>query len=395
VNYVHLTRCVSVSKHVGLNTTILAGGAAILAILAGAILVPLAAVVILGAVIAYCLWWLYDRLICLGGEKCAIGLLGNVEPPEKKSGLDALDTDFSINLILAPHNIQELPPDYLSTPAPPGLTTEQHRQRFKEALHRRIADDGIQGELIKEQSTTADEKTIFGAKRFDFLGYFSTAGGSSVLHHHQPYLHCEFEGGGVHTLLQAAYAALAVATAAAIACAIPFLGWVVCTILSIVAAVISIAGLIAALNDKGKPTVVGSERNELHNMSDILFVRGDWVFDSAHEGWNELHPLKHCQIVARATYARPDVVDWDLAIAPFMVGSGKWAWQAGKLVKTTGDAKPEDWKAWVASYCEASKRASSPLTVDNQRRPEHLWEIHPEVDGCRPEPENGEPDPIH
>jgi hypothetical protein len=54
--------------------------------------------------LAYCHWWVDDRLICLGGNKLAIGMLISVESPEEKSGFDALDTDYSINLLL-PTNV--------------------------------------------------------------------------------------------------------------------------------------------------------------------------------------------------------------------------------------------------------------------------------------------------
>src|SRR5262249_13429006 len=143
-------------------------------------------------------------------------------------------------------------------------------------MHRQIADDGMQGVLIKETSTTGDQKTIFGTKKYDFEGNFSTIGGSTVKYLWQAYLHCEFEGGGVKTLLDAAEAALAFATAAAVACSIPIIGWVVCAILSAVAAVISLVGVIAALNNKGKPSVfdpaTGQTTDALHPGQDILFV---------------------------------------------------------------------------------------------------------------------------
>src|SRR6185503_19298624 len=154
-----------------------------------------------------------------------------------------VSTDYSINLILAPHNTQELPPDYPASvppPAPGENKTEYFEKKFKEALHRQIADDGIQGHLIREQNTTGDEKTVFGTKTYPFEGYFSTVGSSQVLHKFQPYLHCEFEGGGIQRLYDAAKAALAFATAAAVVCAIPVVGWIACAILAAIAVVIQL-----------------------------------------------------------------------------------------------------------------------------------------------------------
>lgn len=404
MEYVQYTKCVTVKNHGGKTVWTLAVIGAIVVLLVGGLINPYSLVASLLALIAYCHWWLYDRLICLDGEVCAIGLLGNVEPPEKKTFPDSLDTDYSINLILAPHNTQELPPDYPASvpPPPPGENkTEYFEKKFKEALHRQIADDGIQGHLIREQNTTGDEKTVFGAKTYPFEGYFSTVASSRVLHKFQPYLHCEFEGGGVKRLYDAAKAALAFATAAAVVCAIPVFGWIACAILAVIALVITIAGFFNGLDDKGKPSVfdpkTGATLSTLENLQDILFVKGDWVYDTAHEGWNEIHPIKDCQLVAKATRDTSDHVDWDEAIAPFMVAGGKWSFDLTdpskpKTVKKSGPPSVDDWKGWVTFWCDGVDAASNPFTVSAQAQPENQWEIHPEVDGCRPATT---PTPIH
>src|ERR1700744_5890251 len=70
--------------------------AAIVLISVGMVLPPAALVASLLTIIAYCDWWLNKRLICLGGDRCAIGLLVSVEPPADKTGFDAIDTDFSM-----------------------------------------------------------------------------------------------------------------------------------------------------------------------------------------------------------------------------------------------------------------------------------------------------------
>ena len=40
-----------------------------------------ALIAILVPLIMYCHWWLYERLVCLGGDRCTGGLLVSVEPP--------------------------------------------------------------------------------------------------------------------------------------------------------------------------------------------------------------------------------------------------------------------------------------------------------------------------
>jgi len=399
------TKCVNVKDKVYPGKpTVVAVLAAIATLAVGGGLSPYTAIPLLLIVIGFCLWWLYDRLICLGGDRCAIGFLGNVEPPDAKSGFEMFDTDFSFNLVLAPHQYQERPPGYLTTPlppAPPGKDPKEWAdEKFKEALHAQIADDGLQGVLIKETDTTGNEKTIFGTKKYDFSGYFSTIGGWSVKYNFQPYLHCEFEGPGVLDLLHSAEAALAFATAAAVVCAIPVIGWLACAVLSAIAGLIALVGIFEAINDKAKPTVydpvTGQTSSAMHPLSDILFVRGTWVFDTFHEGWNELHPIKDCYLVAKASWQSADVIDWDNAIASYMVAIGRWTWDALKLPNFTpikdGPPKPSDWTDWVKFWCDHVETASSPLTVAAQSRQENQWTIHPLIDGCQPE-RRGDPAP--
>jgi hypothetical protein len=267
-------------------------------------------------------WWLYDRLICLGGERCAVGIPLSVEPPEGKSGLDAFDTDYSMNLLLCPHWI--------------GDTQDK------------VEGDGVQGELIKEQPDIQNNGLDWQGEFVQLEGDPKTA-----------VLHCEFEGGGVYKLYQAAQAALAFATAAVVACAIPVLGWVACAVLGVIAAVIALAGIAEALGDKGRPTDVSSKLAELHpyypkgNGADVLVVKGEWVYDSAHEGWNEIHPIRQCQQIA-FTYDQP-------------------------IPEATT-------RYLVREWCGAIDDANAPTTKAAQAQPQNQWESHPVIDGCDPEP---------
>ncbi len=108
MSYRQYTKCASISAFVGFMWVqyVMLGGAAIVAgyltYILGAAFVPGLLITILSAIIAYCLWWLYDRLICLGSDVCAVGFVLSVEPPDEKSGPDAYDTDYSLNLVLPP-----------------------------------------------------------------------------------------------------------------------------------------------------------------------------------------------------------------------------------------------------------------------------------------------------
>ncbi len=80
-----------------------------------------------------------------------------------------------------------------------------------------------------------------------------------------------------------------------------------------------------------------------------MIVKGAWVYDSAHEGWNEIHPIKHCQETG--------------------------TWNGGWDIDGTGLTR--DW-------CEAIGKAQDPLTVAAQGQPANQWVIHPVIDGCDP-----------
>jgi len=345
--YHQYTQCVSDADHRGqlayLGVGGLLGVATVVGVLlAGGALLPGAGVAALLLIIAYCKWWLYDRLICLGGERCAIGMVLTVEPPQNKSGLDAFDTDYSINLVLSPRKVGD---DQAKTES-----------------------DGIQGDLIKNQLPLGNRPLHADLSREGFTGEKTRQWGND------PYtavLHCEFEGGGVKTLYDAAQAALVFAAAATVACSIPILGWVACAILGAIAAVITIAGIIAALNDRGNPSDVNPDLGtELHVNdytrvgADLLVVKGEWVYDSAHEGWNELHPIRHCQRIGQ----------WN----------GFWSW---------------DTKFARDHWCTALDDADKDSTHDNQAKPENQWTVHPVIDGCQPrEREDGHPNdppPLH
>jgi hypothetical protein len=329
------TKCISAGNHLGklaAQVIIAAAATALPILLFGGALVPGVAVVVLSAIIAYCRWWLYDRLVCLGGDRCAVGWVSKVEPPSKKTGLDRFDTDYSFNLVLAPH--------------------------LEGATQKAVEDDGLQGDLIKKH--VPDDWDFEGMQEGQWANRPTAA------------LHAEFEGGGVYNLMIACLAALPFAVAATVVCAIPVLGWIACAILGAIAAGIFLAGVIAGLTDTGDPNDVNPGLGEIHTNdptgrgADILVVRGTWVYDSAHEGWNEIHPILHCQRIGT----------W----------GGSWS--------STEFAPPSTMDS-VKRWCEKVTQAEDPATTTAQLRPENQWEVHPVVDGCAGSAGSGTPPNLH
>lgn len=271
----------------------------------------------MAALIAFCEWWLYGRLVCLRHDECAVGGLLTTEPPGEKSGFEAFDTDFSINLVLPGHTINDTKQD--------------------------VETDGALGYLIAEQPETKNQG-------LGFVGYTSRQYQNRP---NTPVLHAEFEGGGIYDLYQAAKIAFAVLAVGTVACAIPIIGWIACAIALVVAAIIAIVAIIVALNDTGHPSDANAELTELHTPDeagyngDVLLVKGDWVYDSLHDGWNEIHPILYAQRIG--------------------------TWSSWSRVEASRD-----------HWCEEVGKASDPLTVENQGRDENQWVLHPVIDGCAP-----------
>jgi hypothetical protein len=338
VAYRQYTRCVEPADWkprsyvvITLQSLILAPFATLIALVAGEpqCLWFLAEIIPLSWVIAYCRHFLYHRLVCLGGDRDAIGAIISISPPSGVVFLSDWDNDYSINLLLqntwfgvTQAEAQGTPPfGYLIAPQP-AITNPPVSQET--AGH--CSDDDA------TQTRSAN-------------------------------LHSEFEGAGNYNLLQISQAMLAFAIGALAACL--FLPWPADVIVSIGLAILAALGwLVGAILSKyvqeGNPSDVdpnigtleendGPGEDGLGTGASIVYVQGTWVFDPLHEGWNEIHPIKVCTIVG----------EWD----------GTWS-----------DRPPDV----IDRLRDAFEVAQADETKEEQSRPEHRWEVHPAIDGCDP-----------
>ncbi|MEA2716271.1 MAG: hypothetical protein QOI99_588 [Actinomycetota bacterium] len=307
---------------IGATATLVAVAVATIALAAWCALFYLGVVAAAEAVAA-CSWWLYKRLVCLGGDRSAAGMLVEIEPAVGKSGyFGELDTDYSINLLLYPNL--------------PGVSQ---------------ADAEIStpyGELIRNQQDIIDNVGFFQGEKATEPG--TTPPRESAV------LHAEFEGGGVYDFFIGASISLGLYIAAIIVCAAVPPPWGV-----LLAGLLALLALLAwflshglGASDYGGPGDVQGAPSELHTNdpttsfgADLLYVQGTWVFDSFHEGWNEIHPIKKCTAIGK----------WD----------GAW---------------PADIPAVVGRLDDGFADARDPATIGRQQEPTHRWEIHPLVDGC-------------
>jgi hypothetical protein len=294
-------------------------------------------------------WWLYGRLICLGGDQCVIGMVMSVEPPSAKTlTFPRLDSDYSFNLLLPPK---------------PGAADLQPG-----ALQDDVINRGVNGNLIAKQAAIA-------AAFLSFTGESARACDAEKCGKDKcpdtAALHCEFEGAGMYIFYQWLKVLFGILTAATIAgalCLIPVIGWIACLVAGILlaaAAAAFIASIVHGNLDAASPSDVNPALGgELHQNdcrltgADLLVVSGTWVYDSLHSGWNEIHPIKQCQKIGT----------WN----------GKWEFLSGRSTQDERDF-----------WCSGIASASSPLTIANQGKPENQWTVHPVIDGCTPE--NNEP----
>jgi hypothetical protein len=181
-------------------------------------------------------------------------------------------------------------------------------------------------------------------------------------------LHAEFEGDGNYKMLLASKVLLAFAIYALVACI--FLPWPVDLILGGIIALISLLGLLLASLlggfGGGSPSDVNGgdlqtnttdpETGQAVNAS-VIYVAGTWVYDTLHEGWNEIHPIKECCIVG--------------------------CWKGDWSDYTCGDEDtPPPPPDIILRLRKGFQEAKTDETLANQARPEHQWRFHPDIDGC-------------
>ncbi|HXN89419.1 MAG TPA: hypothetical protein VN890_08715 [Methylocella sp.] len=228
----------------------------------------------LAIITGFCDWWFHYRLVCIKDDQCAVGTVGRTDISR---GVGDPDLDFTINLVLAP----VLKDSLLNAAQQHSLLLPQDRPYFEFAY----PDLPLNGVDLK---STAEEG--------------SGDPGTTALH-------CEIEGTGMKAVCAAATAGAVVgaiggaaAGAAAVAgCLATGFFFVFCLIVAaIVAALASAAATgvgwligVAIGGDEGSPADVAADpQSGTVEAGDHVAIIGDWIYDNAHEGWNELHPVK-------------------------------------------------------------------------------------------------------
>jgi len=382
-------------------------GAAVAAFLLGDIAIGYVIIAIQYAatIVAVANEWLYHRLVCLTGNRCAVGKVETLEAP---STLGDFDNDVYFDLRLMPHrhgdeykapNTSYLGSvDSMGNLIPPGPGPAIDPLTIAHPAND-IFLDGFQGtDLVKPifannppdpvdlpYDHVPSEETPLGGELPRVLLSRST-------------LHCEAEGNFWQAMkdyvaLQGAATATGAAAGAAAGCALgSYFGPIGCLIGGFLGALAgggaaAAAGAYAAFNSNPgdfNDANVGDTPIPSVAKDDRIVVFGTHVYDGFHEGWHEIHPImailrfNDLNIQGAIQY-----LEWDpnfpdgaetpagLTVADMRAGLNSGAFRAAAQ-------KVRD------QWCAAIGQPFAPGVANAQALPENRWTIHPAVDGCQP-----------
>jgi hypothetical protein len=101
--------------------------------------------------------------------------------------------------------------------------------------------------------------------------------------------------------------------------------------------------------------------------TDIVIVKGNWVYDSLHDGWNEIHAIHACQVIG----SMPDGKTWPAQIDT-----------PDGFTDILGLDTPENVARAIGVWCLALRQAEDAEDGGNRDDPQNNWVLHPLVDGC-------------
>jgi len=310
-------------------------------------------------------WMLNGKLICLGGDRCAVGTVAAFETVQDKSFPDSVDDDFSINLILYPLSVNALIGQTSFYPI--------KSNGWAGSASCKLVEQSEQGVLVTPVSTFTNAQKAREADDISWYApydcsldpiptyildnYITQPAGSTDI----PVLHCECEGSRIHDLLAFLEGLGSLGTGGGLCGWKPLgipIGAVICSVVQLILLPVTIVGLIIAWFNAtdGNPDDARTDPNggELQ-IGDQIVVTGRWSYDAAHTGWNELHPVKTIQKVAGAVGGGDLFQQWCTLLASVPPPDA-----------TPGTMTPGQYKTYQA-----------------QLQPANQWQLHPEVDGCQ------------
>jgi len=318
-------------------------------------------------------YMLNGKLICLGGEVCAIGTISTFEEVgEDKPFPKDIDNDFSLNIILGPHNLLDFDKD-----------VEKNLKKARE---------GPQGKLIVIQSTMPADKLTSPGYTNSFLFDLTNMTFHEASNEEKeklpgelvqvPVLHCECEGSRINDVKNA----LEFFPGGGKFCkksgnaVVDFFKGAACKFMQTLFAPI----ILVAVKNAWDGAKGGSSADALDPNSgtlvrgDIVMIKGRWVFDAGHGGYNEIHAVSTIQKLPPFFPSDFETFrNTACALASVVPPSDPDFKGPGVKPVGTPPAKPAEGKP------EGMTPKQEELW-ERQRQPEHRWLFHPFVDNCVP-----------
>jgi hypothetical protein len=376
-----------------------------------------------------CDFLLGGKLVCMSPDPvCAIGTIVGLEGTSYgKSGFDAIDNDFSFNLLLAPY----APRDFRRY-AVPGVN--QHVIRKDVAAHapsgHLIVDaTGIVSGLAARDAAATSPVDGYGVlwhfpkdamlpatraadpnedrqNNLHKLGTVEEDGGVSIA---LPVLHCECEGSRIWAVCNAMAPFLDVLSgkppgspgpSVSDVCHktlgwIPFVGDFLCALAEAIvdiamfpivlamAAAAAIAWAAAQVYDD--LFLTGPVKARIR-QDQVVVVQGRWTWDSGHAGHMELHPVLAIAVADGVLMGGNDPVG---TLAPAITARVKDL--EDRWCRLLNQAPPP---VAPPALHGAPPVPGADLSSDQQaialaqQRPENQWSVHPFIDGCAPRGED-------
>ena len=368
-----------------------------------------------------CDYLLGGKLVCmLPDPVCVIGTIVGREPVlYGKSGEDAIDNDFSFNLLLAPYR-----PEDFRRYAQPDVN--------RWVIRNDVAKHAPQGELIVDRTnllaglvprdpepespvdgygvlwhypddlgkpTQASDPEENRQNNLNKLRPVREDGGVSIP---LPVLHCECEGSRIWMVCNAMRPFLDVLSGKPPGAPgpsvteqchkalgwIPIIGDLVCGVVEtiidvamfplVIAMAAAAAAAWAAAQMYDDLFITGPVAERLALDGRMVVVQGNWTWDSGHAGHLELHPVSAIAVAVGVPEGSDPVGPVDSTLAARVTDlKDRWCHlfnEAPPPVAPSGAAVPR-----VPPLTLTTEQAA---TASNQQQPENQWSIHPAIDGC-------------
>jgi hypothetical protein len=385
----------------------------------------------------FCEYLLGGKLVCLdgGADQCAMGVVVGIEEVGyQKSGMDAIDNDFSFNLLLLPYEAADFAA-YRAEPSKPA-TFESHKIRDDVRTHTPLG--GLLVDPDPVPTPLPGPREPGSGSPVDGYGVLYAWDGSTLVYDHEnqnnlhklwedhpqdasvisvPILHCECEGSRIFFVCEAMKPFLDLMQGKPPGSPLPgpgevchaLLDWVpfgigkaVCSIIEhIIGGAVGLAlapAISAAFATAWESAqafddlfVTGPVAKQIH-LGDHLIVTGRWTWDGGHAGHTELHAVKTIQRLR----LHPDLKGGYDPRTPLstairneiVVLHDRWCEHVLAAPPPPDPHRP----AQLSGPQLDSLNPEQLRTHLRQLQPENRWEVHPAIDGCTPE---AEPEPPH